>query len=104
MQEGEPVHIMQENTFGANIHSLLQNGFFLEGAPMGEFAKEKINKMFERLHKNDYSECLFKEIKLVSEPLLKTQLYQLYSLNKLPYQQYDELLERIKILEKKLNG
>ena len=66
--------------------------------------KEKINKMFERLHKNDYSEGLFKEIKLVSEPLLKTQLYQLYSLNKLPHQQYDELLERIKILENKLNG
>lgn len=104
LQEGEPVHVMQENTFGANIHSLLQNGFFLEGAPMGEFAKEKINKMFERLHKNDYSEDLFEEIKLVSEPLLKTQLYQLYSLNKLPHQQYDELLERIKILEKKLNG
>jgi hypothetical protein len=104
LQKGEPVHVMQENTFGANIHSLLQNGFFLEGAPMGEFAKEKINKMFERLHKNDYSEDLFEEIKLVSEPLLKTQLYQLYSLNKLPHQQYDELLERIKILEKKLNG
>ena len=104
LQKGEPVYVMQENTFGANIHSLLQNGFFLEGSPMGEFAKEKINKMFERLHKNDYSEDLFEEIKLVSEPLLKTQLYQLYSLNKLPHQQYDELLERIKMLEKKLNG
>lgn len=106
LQEGEPVHVMQENTFGANIHSLLQNGFFLEGAPMGEFAKEKINKMFERLHQNEYGENLFEEIKLVSEPLLKTQLYQLYSLNKLPNQhsQFDELLERIKVLEDKLNG
>ena len=106
LQKGEPVHVMQENTFGANIHSLLQNGFFLEGAPMGEFAKEKINKMFERLHKNDYSEDLFEEIKLVSEPLLKTQLYQLYSLNKLPHHnlQYEALLEKIKELEEKVNG
>ena len=106
LREGVPVHIMQENTFGANIHSLLQNGFFLEGSPMGEFAKVKINKMFERLHNGECSDALFDEIKLVSEPLLKTQLYQLFSLNKLPYQnpQYDKLVERVKILESKLNG
>lgn len=106
LQKGEPVRVMQENTFGANIHSLLQNGFFLEGSPMGEFAKEKINKMFERLHNGEYSDELFEEIKLVSEPLLKTQLYQLYSLNKLPFQQplYEELMARIKALEEKSNG
>lgn len=106
LQEGHPTHVMQENTFGANIHALLQNGFFLEGAPIGEFAKEKINKMFERLHKGDYNEELFEEIRLVSEPLLKTQLYQLYSLNKLPHQnlQYEELLARVDKLEKQQNG
>jgi len=105
LQDGKPVRDMQENTFGANIHSLLQNGFFLEGAPMGEFAKEKINIMFERLHKGEYGEDLFEEIKLVSEPLLKTQLYQLYSLNKLPHQnpQYEKLERRIRDLEEKLN-
>jgi hypothetical protein len=83
----------------------VQNGFFLEGAPMGEFAKEKINRMFKRLHQGEYSEELFEEIRLVSEPLLKTQLYQLFSLNKLPYHnpQYEMLLNRIKELEKKLN-
>lgn len=106
LKGGLPVYVMQENTFGANIHALLQNGFFLEGAPMGEFAKEKINKMFERLHDNEYGEDLFEEIKLVSEPLLKTQLYQLYSLNKLPHQasKYEELEARIKELEDRLNG
>lgn len=105
LQHGEPVHVMQENTFGANIHALLQNGFFLDGTPMGEFAKVKINMMFERLHNGDYGEDLFEEIKLVSEPLLKTQLYQLYSLNKLVHQnpQYDELLVRIKKLEDRLH-
>ena len=106
LKEGRPIRIMQENTFGANIHALLQNGFFLEGAPMGEFAKVKINHMFERLHKGEYGEELFEEISKVSEPLLKTQLYQLYSLNKLPYQspKYKELEERIKALEAKYNG
>lgn len=106
LKEGRPIRIMQENTFGANIHALLQNGFFLEGAPMGEFAKVKINHMFERLHKREYGEELFEEINKVSEPLLKTQLYQLYSLNKLPYQspKYKELEDRIKALEAKYNG
>lgn len=106
LKEGVSVHVMQENTFGANIHALLQNGFFLEGAPMGEFAKMKINKMFERLHQGEDGEDLFEEIRLVSEPLLKTQLYQLYSLNKLPHQgsRYEELEARIKKLEKQING
>ena len=78
----------------------------MEGTPIGEFAKEKINKMFERLHQHEFGDDLFEEIKLVSEPLLKTQLYQLYSLNKLPYKnpRYDELEARIKELEKRLNG
>lgn len=104
LKGGKPVRVMQENTFGANIHSLLQNGFFLEGAPIGEFAKVKINCMFERLHQGEYGEDLFEEIKLVSEPLLKTQLYQLYSLNKLPHlnPKYDELVARISELEKRL--
>lgn len=105
LQKGEPVHAMQENTFGANIHALLQNGFFLAGVPMGEFAKKKISKMFERLHKDDYSKELLDEIKLVSEPLLKTQLYQLFRLNRSLHSiQYNDLLNRIKQLEDKLDG
>ena len=110
LKDGEPVHVMQENTFGANIHALLQNGFFLDGVPMGEFANKKINKMFERLHKGDYSNELYEEIKLVSEPLLKTQLYRLFALNKLPFDNdpdakklYGDLLKRVKQLEDKLN-
>ena len=108
LKEGKPVYVMQENTFGANIHALLQNGFFLEGVPMGEFANKKINKMFEKLHNGDYSRELFEEIKLVSEPLLKTQLYQLFSLNKLPSDIdsnvknfYKRMMNRIRSLEKK---
>lgn len=111
LKDGKPVHVMQENTFGANIHALLQNGFFLDGVPMGEFANKKINKMFERLHKGDYSDELYEEIKLVSEPLLKTQLYRLFALNKLPFDNdpdakklYGDLLKRVKQLEDTLNG
>lgn len=103
LKKGKPVYVMQENTFGANIHALLQNGFFLEGVPMGEFAEIKINNMFKRLHEGDCSKELFEEIKLVSEPLLKTQLYKLFGLNKsINSIQYKNLQERIEQLEKKL--
>ncbi|MDP2893511.1 MAG: AAA family ATPase [Sulfurimonas sp.] len=34
-------------TFGANIHTLLSNGFFMKDGLMGEFAKGKINKIIE---------------------------------------------------------
>jgi hypothetical protein len=36
-------------TFGANIHTLLSHGFFMKDGLMGEFAKEKINKILTYL-------------------------------------------------------
>jgi len=38
-------------TFGANIHSLLSHGFFMNDGLIGDFAKEKINKAIEYLNK-----------------------------------------------------
>ncbi|MCF2660291.1 hypothetical protein JQM83_14015 [Parabacteroides distasonis] len=37
LKDGDPERSMQENTFGANINSLLKNGFFMPGLPMGGF-------------------------------------------------------------------
>ena len=34
-----------EQTFGANIHTLLSHGFFMEGGLMGQFAKNKIDEI-----------------------------------------------------------
>jgi predicted ATPase len=39
-------------TFGANIHTLLSNGFFMSDGLMGEFAKEKINEIKDFYNKN----------------------------------------------------
>jgi len=39
------------NPFGANIHTLLSDGFFMEGGLMGEFAKGKINEIIEFYNK-----------------------------------------------------
>lgn len=37
-------------TFGANIHNLLSNGFFMSNGLMGEFAKSKITEILEYLN------------------------------------------------------
>ena len=79
--EGMPKNTMQENTFGANIHSLLKNGFFLPNLPMGEFAYERINDMFRKLNEGDLGEDykdLYQQILLVGEPYLRSQLLTMY--------------------------
>ncbi len=69
------------DTFGANIHTLLSHGFFMENGLMGEFAKEKINKAIEYLNKIspskeeiDYCENI---ISIIGEPILKRQLQKM---------------------------
>ncbi len=65
-------------TFGANIHSLLSHGFFMNDGLIGDFAKEKINKAIEYLNKKKITK---KEmayctniISIIGEPILKSTL------------------------------
>lgn len=91
---------MQEDTFGANIHTLLQNGFFINGVPIGDFAKQKINQMFARLHKGECTDKLFNEILLVGEPFIKSQLLKKY--NELKPVEYSELKNEVQKLRAEL--
>lgn len=83
LRDGMDQHLMQENTFGANIHSLLKNGFFLPNLTMGEFAYQKINALFEKMNTGDFSademNDLYQEILLVGEPFLRGQLLSMYN-------------------------
>ena len=102
LDNGSPVaDRMQEDTFGANIHTLLQNGFFLNGVPIGDFAKYKINQLFARLHKGEFTDELFNEILLVGEPFIKSQLLKKY--NELKPVEYSELKDEIRKLRSELN-
>lgn len=93
---------MQEDTFGANIHTLLQNGFFLNGVPIGDFAKQKINQMFAKIHKGEHSLELFNEILLVGEPFIKSQLLKKY--NELIPVDYSELKDEVQKLKAEINA
>lgn len=102
LDNGSPVaERMQEDTFGANIHSLLQNGFFLNGVPIGDFAKQKINQIFASLHKGECTLELFNDILLVGEPFIKSQLLKKY--NELKPLEYQELKRDIHKLQLELN-
>lgn len=68
-------------TFGANIHAIVRNGFFLKDGAMGEFAKRRITKIFERISKGEHSKRLEKEIGLIDEPIIRRQLKKKYEEN-----------------------
>lgn len=96
LEDGEPVEHMQENTFGANIHALLQHGFLLEGVTMGTFAKDKINQLFGKLHKGEVTEEMYQEILLVGEPYIRSQLLKMY------HDLVGDNSQRIKMLEEQI--
>ncbi len=89
LKNGKQEYPFKENeqTFGANIHTLLSHGFFMEDGLMGEFAKSKIEAIknfYDDVKKseNPKDEFLekyisnieeFKNIqKIIGEPFLKT--------------------------------
>jgi hypothetical protein len=45
LKDGKQDKTVNINPFGANIHTLLSHGFFMEGGLMGEFAKGKIEEI-----------------------------------------------------------
>ncbi len=103
LEDGRPTKAMTENTFAANIHTLLQHGFFLNSVPIGEFAKEKINIIFEFLHNgktiDNKGNDLYNQILLVGEPFIKSQLLKLY--NDLKGEESD-LESKIKLLQEEI--
>lgn len=118
LKDGIPNYDMQENTFGANIHSLLKNGFFLDTLPIGDFAHAKINELFRKLNSGDFSEQeykdMYKDILLVGEPYLKRQLLELYNsyrvkdmteeLEKNYLQRINTLTKKLESIESKIKG
>lgn len=74
-------------TFGANIHMLLRDSFFMQSGLIGEYAKDTIHKLIDNLKtgKPDNEieaedERLYssKIIEILGEPLLKDRLIELY--------------------------
>ncbi|KAB7887403.1 AAA family ATPase [Poseidonibacter ostreae] len=82
LKDGKQVDALEKKqTFGANIHTLLADSFFMDGGLMGEFAKEKVEDVIKFLN-DERSKIKDKKeaqqiINIIGEPLLKNQLQKM---------------------------
>ena len=102
----------KKQTFGANIHTLLSDSFFMEDGLMGEFAKSKIDKAIKLLNKEHLTQDELKYceqiISIIGEPIVKNQLEKMLHYKKVDYLAKDTkeeiafLKHRIDLLSKRL--
>ncbi|MCJ8154115.1 AAA family ATPase [Chryseobacterium sp. SSA4.19] len=87
------INTNDNNSFGANIHDLLKEDFYLSNGFMGEFAKDKTKSLIYHLDKQKTDEYEISQIKneyywdevnslkyieIIGEPLLRETLRDLY--------------------------
>lgn len=113
LEKGKQVEALnKKQTFGANIHTLLSDSFFIKNGLMGEFAKEKINQVYNFIVQRDTNFIKTKEeaqniINLIGEPMLRKELQFLYDekfeVDEIDKQirEYEEAIEKLKLKKKK---
>lgn len=100
LKNGKQEYPFKDNqqTFGANIHTLLSHGFFMEDGLMGEYAKEKINEVIQILKKDSLSSDEIKTCKdiisIIGEPILQKTLQSQLDMKLYPKETQLEKLER----------
>lgn len=98
-----------KETFGANIHTLLSNRFFIKNGLMGEYAKDTIEEVIDFLNNNKSKmqsiDTVEKIINIIGEPVLKMRLEQMLTNYKVKHgiNKKDELEKQIKYLQKQLD-
>ncbi|GAB3928124.1 AAA family ATPase [Larkinella terrae] len=75
------VSFNEEQTFAANIHTLLSNQFFMQDGVVGKFAKTKLHEelkpLLDKNQKNVDEDRLRKIIALIGEPVLQSKLTEI---------------------------
>ncbi|MGJ0359257.1 AAA family ATPase [Aliarcobacter cryaerophilus] len=105
LKDGKQVDALEKKqTFGANIHTLLADGFFMDGGLMGEFAKSKIEEVIKYLNDENLGikskEEAQKIINIIGEPILKNQLQKMLDSKNLS--EVDKIKQDIKALQNRL--
>lgn len=107
LEDGQQVKDICIEPFGANIHDILTQSFFLENGFIGEFAQKKIGEVIEAINKKKANKKKINEgeyerykkiIDLIGEPLIKNKLMQMIS------EVYDNKEDRIKMLQKEIDN
>lgn len=101
LKDGKQENII-EQTFASNIYSLFRNAFFIEGAPIGEFAVNKITQLCKKIENKNLSDSeLLKEINQIGDPIIKSQVKKKYDEYK-KNQRIIELTNENELLKKQL--
>jgi polyhydroxyalkanoate synthesis regulator phasin len=98
----------KKQTFGANIHTLLSDSFFMEDGLMGEFAREKIDRAFNLLNQAELSDEDIRDceqiISIVGEPIIKKQMQKMLDSKRLAkIDKIGELEAKISHLQQQLD-
>jgi len=98
----------KKETFGANIHTLLSDSFFMEDGLMGEFAKSKIDEVIKLLNKEPLEPKEIKHceqiISIIGEPIIKNQLQKMLDSKRLKkIDEIDAIKDTIVTLQKRLD-
>jgi hypothetical protein len=99
--------IATKATFGANIHTLYKDSFFLGGGLIGAFAFQTITRIVKELKDECCSTDLLNVIKLIDEPLIRTSLEADYFSNVRHNRPSDEeqmLLDRLTEIRRNRGG
>jgi len=105
LKNGEQIYPDIE-TFGANIHTLLSHGFFMDDGLMGEFAKSQIDDVIKLLNysgvlsENEVKKCKH-IISITGEPILKRQLQKMLDSKNIDYIAND-VKKEIKLLQHRI--
>ncbi|ACM92924.1 conserved hypothetical protein [Nautilia profundicola AmH] len=111
MKDGKNVsNEVDIETFGANIHTLLTHGFFMEDGLMGEYAKSQIDEVIKYLNHDDSKiksdDEAQKLINIIGEPIIRKQLQRMLDskrLNKIDkIDKIDELEKEIELLKARI--
>ena len=72
-------HKDKTQTFGANIHTLYKDAFFIKnGLAMGEYAQTYVNNIIHDIHSGDFDqENISNRIMVIGEPVIRKKLLQL---------------------------
>jgi len=109
LKDGKQVKgIEKKQTFGANIHTLLSDSFFMEDGLMGEFAKGKIDEVIRLLNKDklDEKELKYCEqiISIIGEPIVKNQLQRMLDSKRLKkVDEIDAIKKSMEAMQKRLD-
>jgi hypothetical protein len=95
-----------DQSFGANVHNLMTNSFYLSDGLVGKFAVSKINEVIALIRKEEISHeektLIQKMISIIDEPTLRMKLQLMFEQKHLKRTELEILEEQKRALEIKI--